>query len=48
MPYACCYIDDILIDSTGDIKVGLIRNYYVDIRGVMKRMEENPLVAQMS
>ena len=48
MPCACCYIDDILIGSSGHTQEELISNHYNDLRKVMKRLEEQLLVAEMS
>ena len=48
MPYACCYIDDILIGSPGDTEDELIHNHYNDVRRVLKRLVEQKLVTKMS
>ena len=47
MPYACCYIDGILIGSTGDTKEDWMWNHYNDVCNVMKRLQEQQLVAGM-
>ena len=48
LPFATCYIDDILIGSTGATEEERIANHEAHVRAVLQRLEEHQMVAKMS
>ena len=48
MPFATCYIDDILIASDGETEEELLANHEKHVRAVLQRLADHKMVAKMS
>jgi len=48
LPFAVCYIDDILIGSTGDTPEEIIANHEKHVAAVLQRLEDHNMVAKLS